>query len=191
MADDDDVVGMVLGDAREKMEKAIGFMATEFSAVRTGRAAPSLVDRIRIDYFGSETPLQQLASISAPEPRLLVISPYDKSMLKAMEKAIQESDLGINPSNDGVVIRLQIPILTEERRKDLVKQIKVKAEDAKVAVRNLRRGARAELDSFEKDGDVGTDEIERAEKALDKLTADQVGDIDRMVAGKEAELLQV
>ena len=191
MADDDDVVSMVLDDAKEKMAKAVGHASAEMASVRTGRATPALVDKLRVEYFGADTPLVQLASISAPEPRLLVISPYDKSTMKAMEKAIMESDLGIMPSNDGAVIRLQIPILTEDRRRDLVKQAKAKAEDAKVAVRNLRRSARSDLEGFERDGEVGTDEIERAEKALDKLTADGVGEIDRLFAAKEAELLQV
>ncbi len=191
MSADSDVVGMVLDDTREKMVKAAEHASVELATIRTGRATPALVDKLRVDYYGASTPLQQIAGIAAPEPRLLVISPYDKTSMKAIEKAIQESDLGINPQNDGTVIRLAIPALTEERRRDLAKQAKHKAEDGRIAVRNLRRQARHELDAFEKDGEVGTDEVERAERDLDKLTSDHVGRIDEMLRHKEADLLQV
>lgn len=191
MSADSDVVGLVLDDTREKMVKAAEHTAVELATIRTGRATPALVDKLRVDYYGASTPLQQIAGIAAPEPRLLVISPYDKTSMKAIEKAIQESDLGINPQNDGTVIRLAIPALTEERRRDLAKQAKHKAEDGRIAVRNLRRQARHELDAFEKDGEVGTDEVERAERDLDKLTSDHVGRIDEMLRHKEADLLQV
>ncbi|MEJ7766008.1 MAG: ribosome recycling factor [Acidimicrobiales bacterium] len=191
MSADSDVVGMVLDDTREKMAKAAEHTSVELATIRTGRATPALVDKLRVDYYGASTPLQQIAGISAPEPRLLVISPYDKTSMKAIEKSIQESDLGINPQNDGTVIRLAIPALSEERRRDLAKQAKHKAEDGRIAVRNLRRQARHELEAFEKEGDVGTDEVERAERDLDKLTADHVGRIDEMLHHKEADLLQV
>ncbi|CAA9263412.1 MAG: Ribosome recycling factor [uncultured Acidimicrobiales bacterium] len=186
-----EVVGMVLDDTRDKMVKAVDHTSAELATIRTGRATPSLVEKLKVEYYGASTPLQQIAGIAAPEPRLLVISPYDKTSMKAIEKAIQESDLGINPQNDGTVIRLAIPALTEERRKDLAKQAKHKAEEGRIAVRNLRRQARHELDAFEKDGEVGTDEVERAERDLDKLTSDQVAKIDLMLQHKEADLMQV
>ena len=186
-----EVVAMVLDDAREKMVKAIDHTSAELATIRTGRASPALVEKLRVEYYGTPTPLQQIAGISVPEPRLLVISPYDKTSMKAIEKAIQESDLGINPQNDGTVIRLAIPALTEERRRDLAKQAKHKAEEGRIAIRNLRRQARHELEGFEKDGEVGSDEVERAERDLDKLTADHVGRIDDMLHHKEADLMQV
>ena len=186
-----EVVGMVLDDTRDKMGKAIDHTSSELATIRTGRATPSLVEKLKVEYYGASTPLQQIAGIAAPEPRLLVISPYDKTSMKAIEKAIQESDLGINPQNDGTVIRLAIPALTEERRKDLARQAKHKAEDGRIAVRNLRRQARHELEAFEKDGEVGTDEVERAERDLDKLTSDHVAKIDDMLHHKEADLMQV
>ncbi len=191
MTADSDVVAMVLDDTREKMGKAVDHTSVELSTIRTGRATPSLVEKLKVDYYGVATPLQQIAGIGTPEARLLVITPYDKSSMKAIEKAIQESDLGINPQNDGTVIRLAVPALSEERRRDLAKQAKHKAEDGRIAIRNLRRQARHELEAFEKDGEVGTDEIERAEKGLDKLTADHVGKVDEMLHHKEADLLQV
>jgi ribosome recycling factor len=191
MSDDDDLVGMVLEDTREKMGKAVEHTSADFAGVRTGRATPALVEKLKVEYYGSETPLQQIAGIAAPEPRLLVISPYDKSAMKAIEQAIQASDLGINPQNDGQVIRLAIPPLTEERRKDLVKQVRSKAEEGRVAIRNVRRQARHELEGFERDGEVGVDEIDRAERDLEKLTSEFVARVDEMLAAKEAELLKV
>jgi len=189
--DDDDLVAMVLDEAREKMAKAVARASTDLASVRTGRATPSLVDKLRVDYYGADTPLQQIAGIAAPEPRLLVITPYDKTSMKAIEKAIQESDLGINPQNDGTVIRLAVPALTEERRRDLVKQAKAKAEDARVSVRGLRRSARHDLDQLAKDGDVGEDQIERAEKGLEKLTTDAIAEVESLLAHKEQELMQI
>ncbi|MEJ7764341.1 MAG: ribosome recycling factor [Acidimicrobiales bacterium] len=186
-----DVVAIVLDDTREKMGKAVDHTSTELATIRTGRATPSLVEKLKVEYYGTPTPLQQIAGITVPEPRLLVISPYDKTSMKAIEKSIQESDLGINPQNDGTVIRLAVPALTEDRRKELAKQAKHKAEDGRIAVRNLRRQARHELEGFEKDGEVGADEVERAEKDLDKLTSDHVGRIDEMLHHKEADLMQV
>lgn len=188
---DDSFVDAVLDDAKEKMDKAVHHAATDFAGVRTGRASSSMVEKLRVDYYGAEAPLQQLASFSVPEARLLIISPFDKGSMKAIEKAIQNSDLGINPSNDGQVIRLSFPPLTEERRRGYVKMVKGKAEDARVALRNLRRDARKDLEAFEKDGDIGTDELERAEKDLEKITQEHVAEIDRLLAHKEHELLEV
>jgi ribosome recycling factor len=185
------VIDDALAETTEKMGKAVGHTQSEFSSVRTGRATPALVEKLKVDYYGSEVPLQQLAGFNVPEARLLVISPYDKNSMKAIEKAIQNSDLGINPSNDGSVIRLAFPQLTEERRKELVKVVKHKAEEGRVAVRNLRRAARHELEHLEKDGDISSDELDRAEKELEKLTHDFVDEIDRMVQHKEQELLEV
>lgn len=191
MSDDDTLVGAVLEDAREKMHKAVAHTQADFSTVRTGRASPGMVENLKIDYYGTETPLKQLAGFNVPEARLLVITPFDKSSMKAIEKAIQNSDLGINPSNDGVVIRLTVPALTEERRKDLVKMVHHKAEDGRVAVRNVRRASRKDLEELEHGGDIGGDELERAEKELEKVTHDHVAEIDRMLQHKEAELLEV
>lgn len=181
----------VLSECREKMAKAAAHLQTEFGTIRTGRATPVLVEKLRVDYYGSAVPLQQLAGFAVPEPRLLVISPYDKAAIKAIEKAIQASDLGITPSNDGAVIRLAFPQLTEERRRDLVKIVKHRAEEARVAVRNLRRSARHDLEAFEKEGELSEDDLERAEKDLEKLTHEFVAEIDTMVGHKETELLEV
>ena len=181
----------VLAETTDKMGKAVAHTQSEFSTVRTGRASPALVEKLRVDYYGSDVPLQQLAGFNVPEARMLVVSPYDKNSLKAIEKAIQNSDLGINPSNDGNVIRLAFPQLTEERRKEMVKVVKHKAEEGRVAVRNLRRAARHELEAMEKDGDISSDELDRAEKELEKLTHEYVLEIDRMVQHKEQELLEV
>jgi ribosome recycling factor len=181
----------VLLETADRMEKAVKHTQAEFGSVRTGRATPALVERIRVDYYGAEVPLQQIAGFQVPEARLLVVAPYDKNSLKAIEKAIQGSDLGINPSNDGVVIRLNFPQLTEERRRDLVKVVKHKAEEGRVAVRNARRHARQQLEHMEKDGDISSDELERAEKELDKTTQEYVAEVDRMVQSKEQELLEV
>jgi len=188
---DDSLVEAVLADSREKMAKAVTHAQGDFATVRTGRASPVLVEKLRVDYYGSEVPLQQLAGINVPEARLLVITPYDKGALKAIEKAIQNSDLGINPGNDGQVIRLSFPPLTEERRKELVKSVKHKAEEARVAIRNVRRAARHDLEALEKDGDISSDELERAEKEMEKITHEYVAEIDRMLAHKEQELLEV
>ncbi len=163
----------------------------EFATVRTGRASPALIERIRVEYYGTEVPLQQVAGINVPEARLLVVTPYDKSALQAIEKAIQNSDLGITPSNDGSVIRLAFPQLTQDRRKELVRVVRQKAEDGRVGVRNARRAARQDLEGFEKAGDLSSDELERAEKELDKITKDYVSEIDRILQAKEQELLEV
>lgn len=181
----------VLAECREKMAKAVVHLQGEFGGIRTGRATPVLVEKLRIDYYGSEIPLQQLAGFSVPEPRLLVISPYDKGAIKAIEKAIQASDLGITPSNDGQVIRLAFPPLTAERRKDLVKVVKHRAEEARIAVRNIRRSVRHDLEAFEREGELSQDDLDRAEKDLEKVTHEFVTEIDQMLANKEQELLEV
>ena len=181
----------VLADAMEKMDRALSHAQVEFSSIRTGRATPAFVEKLKVDYYGSESPLQQLAGFSVPEARLLVIQPYDKSSIKAIEKAITASDLGITPSNDGQVIRLMFPMLTQDRRKDLVKVVKGQAEDGRVAIRNVRRHARQQLEAEEKEGNVTKDELERAEKELEKLTHEYIAEIDKHLAHKEQELLEV
>jgi ribosome recycling factor len=188
---DDDLVGLVIDDTREKMHKAIDHVRSEMSNVRTGRASSALLESLMVDYYGTSTALRQLAGFSVPDAMLLVVTPYDKSSLGAIEKAIMTSDLGINPTNDGNVIRLAFPPLTEERRKELVKVVRHKAEEARVAVRNLRRSGRHELDALQKDGSLSADELERVEKDLDKITHEQVSAIDQLLAQKERELLQV
>ncbi|MHB1585358.1 MAG: ribosome recycling factor [Acidimicrobiales bacterium] len=182
---------MALDDARDKMAKAVAHVRSEFANVRTGRATPALVENLVVDYYGSHVPLRQLAGFTVPDAMLLVVSPYDKSSLGAIEKAIQSSDLGINPSNDGAVIRLAFPPLTEERRKELVKVVRHKAEEGRVAVRNLRRASRHELEALERDGSMSSDELERVEKELEKVTHQQVALIDELLAHKEKELLEV
>jgi len=188
---DDELSGVVLSDTRERMEKAVGHTQADFAGVRTGRATSSLVEHLRVDVYGAEAELRTIAGLSVPEARMLVISPYDKSTLASIEKAIQASDLGITPSNDGNVIRLGFPPLTEERRKDLVKVVRHKAEEGRVAVRNLRRAARHELEGLEHGGDMSSDELERVEKDLDKLTQEMVMAIDKLLAHKEQELLEI
>ncbi|HLY83573.1 MAG TPA: ribosome recycling factor [Acidimicrobiales bacterium] len=188
---EDSFVEAVLEDCRDKMVKAVAHTQSDFTTIRTGRAAPALVEKLVIDYYGSDVPLQQLAGIQVPEARLMLITPYDKGSLKAIEKAIQQSDLGINPGNDGTVIRLAFPPLTEERRKEMVKVAHHRAEDGRIAVRNLRRAARKDLEALEKDGDISADELDRAEKELEKVTHEYVAEIDRMLRNKEEELLVV
>jgi ribosome recycling factor len=175
-------------EANDKMHKAVVHLQDEFGAIRTGRAAPALVEKLKVDAYGSEMPLQQLAGITVPEARVLAIAPYDKGTIKAIEKAIQASDLGVNPSNDGNVIRVTFPELTGDRRKELVKVVKKQAEEARVAVRNVRRHIRQEL---EKDPGIPDDEVARIEKDLEKLTHDVVAEIDTLVGHKEKELLEV
>ncbi len=181
----------IIADCQDKMAKAVEHLRDEFSRVRTGRATPALVEKLRVDYYGSEVPLQQLAGFSVPEPRLLVIQPYDKGAVAAIEKAIQQSDLGINPSNDGQVVRLKFPELTQDRRKEMVKVVKHQAEEGRVAVRNLRRHARQELEALEKAGEISRDELERVEKDLEKATHEVVADVDQLLSHKEHELLEV
>jgi ribosome recycling factor len=184
------MVDEVMAECRDKMVKAVGHLHEEFGTVRTGRASPALVEKLRVEYYGAEVPLQQIAGFSVPEPRLLVIQPYDKGSIKAIEKAIQQSDLGITPGNDGQVIRLAFPPLTAERRKDLVKVVKHRAEDARVAVRNIRRQARHDFEAFERDGELSEDDLDRAEKELEKVTHEFVAEVDKMLAHKERELLE-
>ena len=181
----------VLAESKDKMAKAVSHLQGEFGSIRTGRASPVFVEKLRVDYYGSEVPLQQLAGFSVPEPRLLVISPYDKNAIKAIEKAIQASDLGITPGNDGQVIRLAFPQLTAERRKELVKIVKHRAEEARVAVRNVRSGSRNDLEAFQKEVELSEDYIDRAEKELEKLTHEFVAEIDQLAHHKEQEMLEV
>ncbi len=188
---DEELTGVVLADARDKMDKAVAHTRTEFAGVRSGRASAGLVEHLRVEVYGSEVELRTVAGLSVPEARLLVISPYDKSTVNAIEKAIQASDLGLTPSNDGSVIRLSFPPLTEERRRDLVRVVRHKAEEGRVAIRNLRRAARHELEGLERDGDLSSDEVERVEKDLDKLTQEMVAAIDKLLAHKEQELLEI
>jgi len=185
------VIADVLSATKEKMTKAVGHTTAEFGSVRTGRASPALVEKLTVDYYGTEVPLQQLAGFTVPDARTLVVAPYDRGAVGAVEKALRNSDLGINPSTDGVVVRLAFPPLTAERRKDLVKVVKNMAEEGRVSVRNLRRTGRHELDALERDGDVSGDEIDRAAKDLDRLTATAIADIDTALEHKERELLEV
>ncbi|OLR91526.1 ribosome recycling factor [Actinokineospora bangkokensis] len=178
-------------EAEEKMEGSVTRAKNDMASIRTGRANPNMFARITVEYYGAPTPLNQVASISIPEARMALIKPFDASSLGAVEKAIRESDLGVNPSNDGNVIRVVFPQLTEERRREFVKVAKGKGEDAKVAIRNVRRKAKEELDRLVKDGESGEDEVVRAEKELQNLTDKYVGQVDELVKHKEAELLEV
>jgi ribosome recycling factor len=185
------VIDEALRQAEQKMRKAIEVTREEFAGVRTGRASPQLLQRLTVEYYGAPTPLQQLASFSVPEPRLLVIHPYDRNAIPMIEKAIMASDLGLTPSNDGTVIRLAFPPLTEERRKELIKLVRERAEHGRVAVRNVRRHAKEEIDRDIRDGKVSEDEGKRAERELQKLTDRFVAEIDQMLERKERELLEV
>ncbi len=178
-------------EAGEKMDKAVEVAKEDFGSIRTGRANPALFGKVLVDYYGSPTPLQQLASFQNPEARTLLVTPYDKSALQAIEKALRDSDLGANPANDGNVIRVVLPELTQERRKEYVKVAKGKAEDAKVSIRSVRRKAKEQLDRIVKDGDAGEDEGARAEKELDALTKGHTDNVDELLKRKEAELLEV
>jgi len=189
MAEED--IGVVLDDGKENMEKAVRKLRTELSKVRTGRASTALLDGIQVDYFGTPTPLNQLANLTTPDARLIVVNPYDKSAIGAVEKAIQASDLGLTPSNDGKVVRIPIPALTEERRKELVKHVHRLAEDHKVGVRDARREALSMLKDLEGDGTLSRDEKHRADKQVQALTDEYVEKIDRLTAQKEEEILQV
>jgi ribosome recycling factor len=188
---DDSFTSLLLEDTKEKMVKAIDHVRAEFATVRTGRANPALVEHLGVDYYGSTVPLLQLAQFSVPDARMLVISPYEKTVIGPIEKAITASDLGISPTNDGNVIRLAFPPLTEERRRDMVKVVRHKAEEGKVQIRNVRRHARQELDHADKDHALGADEIERFEKALEKMTHEEVAAVDALLTHKEQELLEV
>jgi ribosome recycling factor len=181
----------ILADAEQKMTRAVDAMERDFQGVRTGRASTALVERIHVDYYGTSTPLNQLAGISVPEPHQIVIQPWDRGVLGAIEKAITKSDLGLMPNVDGTVVRLNIPPLTEERRKDLVRVVHKRMEEARVEIRNLRRDAADQLKKEERDGDVGTDESHRQLDALQRTTDRFVGEVDRLGAAKEQEVLEV
>jgi len=185
------VIDDTLLDAEERMERAVQFAKDELTTVRTGRANPAMFSRIHVDYYGSPTPINQMASINIPEARMVIIKPFDPSQLVAIEKAIRSSDLGVNPSNDGAIIRVIIPQLSEERRREMVKVAKHKGEDAKVAIRNVRRKANEELHRINKDGEAGEDDVVRAEKELQHLTDKYVVQVEELVKHKEAELLEV
>jgi ribosome recycling factor len=185
------VIDDTLLDAIDKMAKAVDHAQGQFASVRTGRANPALVDKLMVDYYGSPVPMQQLAGFQVPEARTLVVKPHDRGALAAIEKAIRESDLGLQPSNDGVVIRIAFPVLTEQRRKEYVKVVKTMAEDAKVAIRNVRRDARKALETAEKNSEISKDDLERAEKDLEKHTQEHVELVDKALARKEQELLEV
>ena len=178
-------------EAEEKMDKAVEVAKSELQTLRTGRANPAMFSKIVVDYYGAVTPLQQLASFKVPEPRMAVIEPYDKSSLNAIEKAIRDSDLGVNPTNDGTLIRIVFPQLTEERRKELIKVAKTRAEDGRVSIRAVRRHAKDALDKLVKDGEVGEDDVRRAEKELEELTHKYTAHVDEVLRHKEAELLEV
>jgi ribosome recycling factor len=185
------VIDETLFEAEEKMEKAVSVTKDDLASVRTGRANPSMFSRVVVDYYGTPTPLNQLASVSIPEARMAVVKPYDASQLKAMEKAIRDSDLGLNPSNDGMILRIIIPQLSEERRRDLVKVARHKGEEGRVSIRGVRRKAMDELHRIDKDGEAGKDEVARAEKELQETTDRYIAQIDELVKHKEAELLEV
>ena len=181
----------LIADAQTRMDKSVDHARTEFNTVRTGRASAALLDRIEIDYYGTKTPLKQLATINVPEPRMLTVQPFDPSSIRTIEKAIQESDLGLTPSSDGKLVRLPIPQLTEERRKELVKVVRQMAEEGRVAVRNVRRDAIKHLEELVKNGDVGDDEERAAETRVQKLTDEHVAKIDDLLKRKEAEIMEV
>jgi ribosome recycling factor len=185
------VTDEILLEAIEKMDRAVEHARSQFTTVRTGRATPALVEKLMVEYYGADVPLQQLAGFQVPEARMLVVKPHDRGALAAVERAIRDSDLGISPTNDGTVIRLNFPPLTEERRRDYVKLVKNMAEDGRIAVRNVRRDARKDLEGAEKNGEISADELERAEKELEKITHDHIEHIDQAVKKKEQELLEV
>jgi ribosome recycling factor len=185
------VIEEELFEAEEKMDKAVTVAKDEFAGIRTGRAHPSMFAKITAEYYGTPTPVNQLASFHIPEPRMVVIQPFDKSSLGAIEKAIRNSDLGVNPSNDGAIIRVVFPDLSEERRREYVKIAHRKAEEGRVAIRNIRRHSKDALDKLAKNGDAGEDDVRRAERELDELTHTYVGQVDELLKHKEAELLEV
>jgi ribosome recycling factor len=185
------IIDDFLKDARDHMDKSVDATRGKFGSVRTGRASPALLDRIVVDYYGAMTPLKQLATVSAPEARLLTVQPYDKGSVKAIERAILESDIGLTPNNDGNIIRLQVPELTEERRREMVKVVRNLAEEGKVAIRNIRRDTMHDLRELRDAGEAGSDDEHRAEEALQKLTDEKVKELDALVKSKEDEILEV
>jgi ribosome recycling factor len=186
-----DLTDELIADARDRMRSSVESTTGAFGSVRTGRASPALLDRVHVDYYGAQTPLRQLATLNAPEARLLTIQPFDKSSVKAIERAITEAGLGLNPSNDGQLIRLVIPELTEERRRDLVKVVRGIAEEGRVGIRNVRRDVMSDLREMRDEGEVGADDEHRAEVELQKLTDAKIADLDALLRGKEAEILEV
>jgi ribosome recycling factor len=185
------VIDETLFEAEEKMDKAVAVAKDEFAGIRTGRAHPSMFNKITAEYYGTQTPVNQLASFHMPEPRMVIVQPFDKSSMGAIEKAIRNSDLGVNPSNDGNIIRVVLPELSEERRREYIKIARHKAEDSRVSIRNIRRHAKDSLDKLVKDGDAGEDDGRRAERELDDLTHNYVAQVDELLRHKEAELLEV
>lgn len=186
-----EIVKETLLAAEKKMKRAVDVTQEDFAGIRTGRATPALVEKIMVDYYGAETQLQQLAQITVPEPRVLAVTPYDKNSIAAIEKAILASNIGITPSNDGSVIHLAVPVLTEERRKEMVRSAHARAEEGRVSIRNVRRHARDELEEWKEEGELSEDELKRAEKELQDLTNKYVKEIDEMLQRKETELLEV
>jgi ribosome recycling factor len=185
------VIEETLFEAEEKMDSAVEHAKEEFAAIRTGRATPAMFSKILVDYYGAPTPVTQMASVGVPEPRMVIVKPYDASQLGPIERAIRDSDLGVNPNNEGTQLRIHLPQMTEERRREMIKVARGKAEDGRVAIRNIRRKAKDQLDKMVKDGETGEDEGRRAEKELDDLTHKYVGVIDELVKHKETELLEV
>ena len=185
------MIDETLFEAEEKMEKAVSVARDDFGTIRTGRANPGMFNKIMVDYYGAPTPVNQLASFHVVDARMLTLTPYDKSAMDAVERAIRDSDLGVNPTNDGAIIRVAFPQLTEERRKEFIKVAHRKAEDARISIRNIRRHAKDELDRMAKDGEVGEDDVTRAEKELEKVTQRHVASVDELLKHKEAELLEV
>jgi len=181
----------ILLEAEAKMDKAIGVAREDFATIRTGRANPAMFAKITVEYYGTQTPLNQVASFQTPEARMILITPYDQSAMNEIEKSIRESDLGVNPTNDGKLIRVVLPLLTEERRKEYIKVARTKAEDARVSIRNIRRHAKDGLEKLMKDGDAGEDDVHRAEKQLDDVTSKHVHHVDDVLKNKESELLEV
>ena len=184
-------IATIMKDGEIKMNKCVEVAKEDFASIRTGRANPALFNKIMVDYYGAMTPLSQLATVQVPEARMALISPFDKGAMASIEKAIRESDLGVNPGNDGVVVRVSFPQLTEERRKEYIKMAKTKGEDAKVAIRNVRRSVKEALEKLEKDGAISKDDLARSEKDLEKITGDHTSKIDELLKHKEAELLEV
>ncbi len=185
------MIDEVLFEAEEKMESAVEHAKEEFAAIRTGRATPAMFSKIVVDYYGAPTPVTQMASVGVPEPRMVIVKPYDASQLGPIERAIRDSDLGVNPNNEGTQLRIHLPQMTEERRREMIKVARSKAEEGRVAIRNVRRKAKEQLDRLVKDGDAGEDDGRRAEKELDDLTHRYVGVVDELLKHKEAELLEV
>ncbi len=186
-----ELIDELLSDAKDRMQKSVESSRGELTTVRTGRASPHLLDRITVDYYGAPTPLKQLANVATSDARLLTVAPFDKSSIEAIEKAIRESDVGLTPSNDGNLIRLQIPELTEERRREMVKVVHGVAEEGRIAIRNIRRDTMHDLRELKKEGEAGEDDERRAEAALQKQTDDAIAEVDSLLKGKEEEILEV